>query len=571
MTARVFLFVLLGALLASGASANAQEQQQINPGAMPLAVVHGVVRNVVSGEPLPRVLVRIEGDASTGVLTDGDGRFEIADLPSGPQMFEVIKPGFLDAAAHAGNAELGGNPGDYAHNVFVIENMPELTFNMTPVNSIRGQVQLSTGDSAQAIGVILLRKSVQDGRSIWQQAATARTNSEGVYHFGELADGLYAVYTEPTMDSDAATNLVENGSGNYVARQGYSSVFYPDAHDLAGAAKIHVAGGDQVQANIALTLEPFQLVTARVAMPRMSSGSGENVSVQVLDAQGHQLPYTAQYDGNAHTVDAWLPDGSYTFLAALIPNLDHIMSDAYRMGLPRISGQVTFAVAGHAVSNLRIPMTNAGSSSIQVSISHSPDSLPQAVEPQVYITLSQAGEWISDGTVSAFAEGKISVLAQTAHPPAGSYWVHTSIAPKALCESSLTSGGASLAREPLVITDSRTAVASLVLSLRDDCARLTLKLPESVGLAAGEERFYTVYAVPDSGSTQDAEPQTLRPSTGGRITLTGLTPGNYHVYTFDRPVGLEYRNPAVLAALPSQAVTLAPGAETELTVEARQP
>jgi hypothetical protein len=114
------------------------------------------------------------------------------------------------------------------------------------------------------------------------------------------------------------------------------------------------------------------------------------------------------------------------------------------------------------------------------------------------------------------------------------------------------------------------AVAPLVLALRDDCARLTLSLPGSVGLAAGEERFYTVYAVPDFDSAEDVVPQTLRPSTGGRITLTGLTPGNYHVYTFDRPVALEYRNPAVLASLQGQAVALAPVVETELTVEVPQ-
>jgi hypothetical protein len=115
------------------------------------------------------------------------------------------------------------------------------------------------------------------------------------------------------------------------------------------------------------------------------------------------------------------------------------------------------------------------------------------------------------------------------------------------------------------------ASAPLVLALRDDCGRLTLSLPGSVGLGAGEERFYTVYAVPDFDSTEDVVPQTLRPSTGGSITLTGLTPGNYHVYTLDKPIALEYRNPDVLARLRGQAVVVAPGAETQLTVEVPQP
>src|SRR5580658_2784020 len=38
-----------------------------------LATLHGVVRNAVTGDGVPRALVRVEGDANTGALTDGDG------------------------------------------------------------------------------------------------------------------------------------------------------------------------------------------------------------------------------------------------------------------------------------------------------------------------------------------------------------------------------------------------------------------------------------------------------------------------------------------------------------------
>jgi hypothetical protein len=79
-----------------------------------------------------------------------------------------------------------------------------------------------------------------------------------------------------------------------------------------------------------------------------------------------------------------------------------------------------------------------------------------------------------------------------------------------------------------------------------------------------------VYVVPDFDSTQGVVPQTLRVSTGGRVTLTGLTPGSYRVFTFDRPVALEYRNPEVLASVPSQAVSLEPTGDAELTVEVPQ-
>ena len=537
--------------------------------------VHGMVRNGASGEPLARALVRINGDASTGVLTDSEGRFEIAGVPEGPQEFTVVKPEFMDEM-EAGSDSNAGNTRGYGHNVIIAVPMGDVVFTMEPANSIQGQIQLSSGDVAQGIQVNLMRRTVQDGRAVWQSAANAKTNSEGIYRFGELSDGLYAVYTQPTMESEAVTNLVESGNGNHVAREGYASVFYPDARDLAGAAKIRVAGGEQAQANIVLTLEPFQSVTATVATPKGASGAGDNVSVQVMDGQAHPLPYAAQYDPATPTIQASLPDGTYAFLATSQMNEIHLLparsAEAVRLApmAPRaISGEASFTVAGHAVSNLRIPLSQLGGSSIQVSAARSSNGSAQTGDPHIFVTLSQTGGWIGDGMVSSYAEGSIGTLEETQHPPPGSYWVHTSINPKGLCEASFTAGGASLAHEPLVLGIAGAA-APLVLALRDDCARLTLSLPGSVGLGPGEERFYTVYAVPDFDSTEDVVPQTLRPSTGGKVTLTGLTPGNYHVYTFDRPVALEYRNPAVLAALPGQAITLAPDADAELTVEVPQ-
>ena len=563
--------------LAIGPGAPAQDPQQTNPPANTgqQTTVHGIVRNGASGEPLPRALVRINGDASTGVLTDGEGRFEIGDVPEGPQEFTVLKPGFMDEA-ESGADNMAWNSHGVGHNVIIAAPMGDVVFTMEPTNSIQGQIQLSTGDVAEEIQVTLLRRTVQDGRAVWQSEANAKTNSDGFYRFGELPDGLYAVYTQPTMDSDAATNLVEKGSGSNVAREGYPMVFYPDARDLAGAAKIHVTGGEQAQANFVLTLEPFQSVTATVATPKTGSGAGEIVSLQVMDAQGHSLPYGTQYDPATHIFQASLPDGTYTLLATMQTNEVHVLNsrngETFRLAsrTPQpISGEVTVAVAGHPVSNLRIPLSERGNNSIQVSVARDPNGTTAAGDTRIFVTLSQTGGGIGDGMVGSYAEGSIAVPLETQNPLPGSYWVHTSIAPKGFCEASFTAGAASLAREPLVLGIAGAATP-LVLALRDDCARLTLSLPGSVGLAAGEERFYTLYAVPDFDSTEDVVPQTLRPSTGGRVTLTGLTPGNYHVYTFDRPVSLEYRNPAVLASLQGQAVTVAPGVETELTVEVPQ-
>lgn len=238
-------------------------------------------------------------------------------------------------------------------------------------------------------------------------------------------------------------------------------------------------------------------------------------------------------------------------------------------------GRVDFSVAGKLVTGLRIPLATQRSNIVQLSLLHSATQQGTGTgnatnrDSPVVILLSQAGAGVTDGMVSSYAEGYTTGPIETTYMGPGSYWAHTAIPQKSVCESSFTAGGNSLAREPLVL--SLTGVsAPLTLSLRDDCASLKLSLPSSAdNLDVGEEPFYTVYVVPDFDSTADVTPITLRPSSGGAITLEGLTPGDYHVYTFAARVELEYRNREALATLPNpgQTVTLSPASTSNLIVE----
>lgn len=542
--------------------------------------MQGLVRDAVSGEPLARALVRIDGDAATGALTDDYGRFQIPGVPAGPQQFEVIRPGFLDAEYEAAAAGSLGTTSNYAHNVMVAAGLSDLIFTMAKANSIHGQIQLSTGDQAQGIEVALLKRTIENGRAHWQIASSAKTRSDGTYRFGNLADGVYAIYTNPAMDSDPATDLVEPGHAASVARNGYPGQYYPEARDLAAASQIQLQSGDDAEANPVLTLEPFYTITANVLFPGgrptsggSSGGSAPAFSAAVMDSRGHALPYRAQYDPATSTVQAMLPDGTYSLVVTAVPAPRIFMSGGGTQGAAdaaTLAGAVDFSVTGHAVANLHLPLSPVRNSPVQVNLIRSAASSQAGGKGSIFVTLSEAGGGIHDGIVSTFAQGPWSGALRTFYAQPGSYWVHVSLSNRSMCEASFMAGAANLAREPLVLGLAGPA-APLSLTLRDDCASLTLSLPASLTVPLpGEEPFYTVYAVPDFDSTADVLPQTLRPSTGGTITLDGLTPGSYHVYTFDKPVALEYRNPEALAALPNpgQAVTLSSGAKSNLVLEA---
>lgn len=532
-------------------------------------------------------MVRIEGDAATGALTDGDGRFEISGLAPGPQLFEVLKPGFFDhppsADADPGAAVLDDARGA-AHNVIVAADMADLEFSLAPACAIRGHVELSTGDPAQGIGIVLLARKIEQGRAVWQVAGNARTGSDGSYRFGNLPDGSYALYTGPAMESDMAATFIAQGSGARMTRNGYASVYYPDARDQSGAQPIKLSNGQQAQVNFNLLLEPFHAVTATVSSPESRASAagdrtGMGLSAVVADVQGHQLPYSAQFDPATHTIQAFLPDGTYSLqltASARMRSLRFISGgvvDGGSMGMAPQAGSVEFSVAGRPVPNLRVALSSPHLASVQLNVLHSGASAAQPQESRgraVVVTVSQTGGMMADGAENALATGEGPGQLDSSYAPAGQYWVHTHFEQKNLCEESFTAGGANLAREPLVLGISGAA-AALDLTARDDCARLTLTLPAALSaLSRGEERSVTVYVVPDFDSTTDIEPVTLRSTSGSSITMEGLTPGSYRVFTFASPVALEYRNRQALATLPDtgKQITLSPSAAANLVLEA---
>ncbi|MGP8252797.1 MAG: carboxypeptidase regulatory-like domain-containing protein [Terracidiphilus sp.] len=558
---------------------------QQNAGQLPLqaapapATLHGVVRNAASGEPLPRALVSVEGDAATGALTDGDGKFEILNLPVGPVIVSIHKPGYLDATSSEA-LEVMDVISPAPHNVMLAEDMADVEFSLTPTGAIQGQVDLSNGDAAEGIALNLLRRVPMDGRAGWAPAGSAKTRSDGAFRFGELTPGVYELYTEPSLDSENLNLPVEAGRGSATHQWGFASVYYSDARDPSAASKITVEPGATVQANLTLVRETFQTVTAMAVLPQALAGRNLDYAVQVMDISGRALPYPARYDPNAKMIEASLPDGSYRLTVTTSPRGQSFSLDGqsfsidfdHRQGpAPMLEGSIDLQIAGQPVTNLRVALTEAPPVQVQLNVLRSGSSEQPASGSQFVVTASQApqspGQLPDESMVTELASCQLpGPLAGQPVPP-GAYWVHTVATANGYCESSFTAGGANLAREPLLVGQAGVQ-APLELTLRDDCARLTLSLPETLeGMQPGEEKFYTVYAIPDFDSTVDPQQVTLRLSTGGTMTLNGLTPGNYHVYTLAGNAPFEYRNPAVLAALPSQAITLSPGATSDLVVQ----
>ncbi len=551
--------------------------------------VHGVVRNAATGAPLPRALVRIEGDSGIGALTDGEGRFEIPGVPVGPLIIRVRKPGFNDRPY--ATEDVGYQGDGPAHSVLVAAEMPDLAFALTPTSAIHGHIELSTGDPAQGIELTLLKQVVSNGRAVWAQNGVTKSNGEGDYRFAGLPAGVYALFTKPTLESEPAATVVEAGAK--VVRNGYPTVFYPQAREFSGATRIRLKAGQQAEANLLLPLESFYTVTATAILPNGKPFDGKGTEQNffssgpvlleaVLDAAGHELAYKAVFNSATHSIQVNLPDGTYTLLATAIVRKSSgpdppVGPGGLSQTQESFIGYTELSVDGHTVSGLRIPLMVTPGWPIHLRVvrtngqpAQSNPNAGRELQKLVTVTASNAGEAPMDsgnGNTTA-DESEPEQLEMKAAGP-GPHWISVQLNDRSLCMDSFSAGGVNLAREPLNVPLGASP-PPMELTLRDDCARLALTLPPMLAaFLPGDEPFYTVYVVPDFDTTADIPPMTVHPSSGATLTVDGLTPGSYHVYIFDRPVRLEYRNPAVLAALPTpgQQVTLSPGATANLMLE----
>src|ERR1035437_7487538 len=159
-------------------------------------------------------------------------------------------------------------------------------------------------------------------------------------------------------------------------------------------------------------------------------------------------------------MQAMLPDGTYSLVLTAVStqmkvrfaNGRYAGSDDAMTG--PLLGQVDFSVAGHAVTNLRVPLSPQHGTPIQVSVMHnaerqSPSNAGQREE--VFVTVSQTGGWITDGMVSTFAQGSTSGPLETSFMAPVSYGVNPIRAHRGWGNSFSPAGGGSRGGEPLAL------------------------------------------------------------------------------------------------------------------------
>jgi len=510
----------------------------------PRHTIAGVVTNAVTGEPIRRALVQLNGTASAAVLTGSDGRFQFADVPEGQILFSTQKPGFSDPRFTPGSH--WGMP-----NAFFTVDSGKNDFHLTllPNSKIVGHITDTDGEPVENVQVQILFEQIVQGRKQWQPRNTASTDENGSYRAEDLTPDRYVIFVSGQTLPPQRLNA---------PREVSAPKYYPDTPDLASAQPIDLRAGQEFRADFRLRTERGYRVTAQVS--GVPAGMGVGFSLQ--NAGGQNIWFEGMQFDPAHrqVVVPALPPGIWTLFLSANDAQGHTYQTRQEI-----------AVSHADVTDLQILLRPAAR--IPVTINHPADTVQppmvqmingnKVMNPGISATLNS----VEPSDVRAYG------LGMQGDPPVTEF---SDVAPGKYkldvqafgseCVESARYGSVDLTRD-YVLVDPNGGTQPLTINLRADCSTLTAKLRP-------EERSHSgfVLVVPSSSL---GEPKVLplqahsnsSPFNGFNNPSLTLSPGSYQVFALTSLDGLEYANPEALRNYPSQSVNLGAGEKTELTVE----
>lgn len=529
-------------------------EQQSQTDKQETETVHGTVINSVTGAAIPRALVSTS-DNRSAVLTDGEGHFELT-LPQqnndGGMIFRAPnsalrnyvrrrrlfsltarKPGFLGYLR--GDLSAQSNSSD------------DITITLTPEAIIKGRITLASGDAALGITIQLFSRQVQDGLPRWTQGPTVRANSAGEFRFAELQPGSYKVLTHEFMDYDPVTNIP--GSQQY----GYPPVYYPGVSDFAAASTIELSPGQEAEADLSPTRQPYYPV--RIPLAANDVPGYPNISVEGQRGPGYSLGYNP----NEHRIEGLLPNGNYVV-------------EALTFGQSSTSGSVNLQVNGAPVEGPAMTLAPAASVTLNVREEFTADSHSSATLSASPVHGSRSYLIASVESADDFHPQQRQSIRQPRGPednrwmienlPPGRYWLQLSTGRGYI--ASATQGATDLLHQPFTVGSG--PAAPIEITVRDDQAQVEGTItPLSQSPPQQDPAQAWIYWIP----LPDSAGQYSQCGTGGDGKFRAeMAPGDYRVLAFSRvQQQLPYRDAEAMKAYESKGTVVHLAAGQKATVE----
>jgi hypothetical protein len=523
-----------------------------NPAEAGKFTLSGTVVNSVTGEPIRRALVQMNGRVEASVLTDFEGSFKFEGLAAGTTYLTARKPGFF------AEQELNNDAGPPL-SVEVGPNAGTVSLKLVPEGTISGKVVDAEGQPVEDLPVVVYVQRIMDGTKHRVQQNRTTTDADGHFKIATLQPGTYFLAAGPGSGFPRRRRRIVPTSRD----EGFPQVFYPASPELISASPINVSPGQDSEADFSIRTEQMYRVAGTVAgfTPGMSMG------LQVQTNAGEYLPMRHFLDNRTGDFRAQLLAGSYRLhmtaqsegqvLAANVPLM--VNSDIADLAIvlsPTVNIPVVIrSDGGNGTSAMVSESTNAGSTASLRAMRF----LQHAQQASVRLSSGDTFAGGRDFWASPGDDAKEPALAVRNVEP-GTYSVEINTNGSYYVQAA-SCGDTDLLREDLRIAPGAHP-PPIQVTLRSDPGTISGKVQ-----SGGQPSKAGVLLIPDRGGANKA--QSTSTGQDGEFQFGLLAPGDYRVLAFDHIDKLEYRNPDVLEAYLSRAsrVTVQASDTAKTTVE----
>jgi protocatechuate 3,4-dioxygenase beta subunit len=497
---RIALLALLLTVLAPAHARSQGSDDSQNKGS-----IQGTVTDAKTGQPLKGAEVSLRsmsaggrGEANSAV-SDSDGRFVFDGLSAGRYRLSASRNGYLMHDPRSGGMRFGIvslSPGQRASDV---------ALRLIPSAVIAGRVTTEGEEPLPNAYVEAMKYAYQGEKRQLAEAGTSTTNDRGEYRIWGLPPGRY--YVRATHPRGRAT-----GQGNQV----YVPVFYPGVADPSRTQPIDLHPGDETT-GIDLGFVPLRSVRVSGRVLNASSQPAKDVQVSLVSASGG-VSFTigqASTDAKGAFQIPGVPPGSFVLIAEQFGN-----------GEPeRVQrGRSSIEVGEVNVSDAEVVIGPGASVSGQVRVEGktNPDfsKLTVGLDPQD--DLSSLGFAPDVSSVPVHTDGTFSFH----EVPEGTYQIKVLPLPDGYYLKPVGEGNAI----ETGVKVGRNHGAAVELTLSAGAGRITGTVQKDQQRSAGA----TIVLVPDA--PRRGQPRFYRQAvsdSGGRFTISSITPGDYKLFAWE--------------------------------------
>jgi len=470
--------------------------------------IRGIVVRTGTNEPVAGAQVTLNPNGTGGrtAATDAQGKFAFTDLPAVAYALAVTAPGYV-------KQEYGQRMFSERGTSIDLRTGPsakDIVMRLMPVGSLSGRVRDTADQPIAGVTILLLRRSYDnDGAKLITVTASARTDDRGDYRIYWITPGRYLVMALGTNTGPLASILritpVDNAN---LTPDTYSTLYFPGVVDSDAARTIDVQPGADLAA-IDFNLAPQSLyhIRGRVIDARNGQPTAA-LQMSVTSASGFSFPVNSF---NRQT-------GAFD-IGELIP-LEYVLN--FRSGVGGVSGSVTVRVRDADVNDLVVSLGGSVSLSGRVDT----DSPSVTFGAPLRVQLNYSGHGPNSGRYYAAQvvnrDGTFTL--QNLGP--GEYEAVASPLPQDAYLKELRYGGLDILGKSFTLTNSADALTMLI----------GYKPAEVEGMVIGRDlqaaANLQVVLIPDRRDRTDLY-KTATTNAMGRFRFTGVTPGDYKLFSWD--------------------------------------